>query len=118
MGAETVAALCDLAEPDTAFTGVEAPATGIEQPHPFKVSAFPNPARGTTEIRYVLPQREQVTMDLYDLSGRRIRRLAEGIQEAGGHSLIWRGDSAPGGVYFLRLSSGGRSLTRRLVLLR
>ena len=113
-----VAALCDLAEPDTAFTGVEAPATEIEQPQPFKVSAFPNPAKGVMEICYDLPKREQVTMDLYDLSGRRIRRLAEGIQGAGGHSLIWRGDSAPGGVYFLRLSSGGRSLTQRLVLLK
>ncbi len=113
-----VATLCDLAEPDTTFTGVEAPATGIEQPQPLKVSVFPNPVRSVTEIRYVLPQREQVTMDLYDLSGRRIRRLAEGIQEAGGHSLIWRESSAPNGVYFLRLSSGGRSLTQRLVLTR
>ena len=113
-----VATLCDLAEPDTTFTSVEMPGGGAIQRAGFTLNAFPNPARGSTEVVFMLPRRVEVSLDLYDLSGRRIRTLAQGIQEAGGHILIWEAHTFPTGVYFLRLQAGSESLTKRTVIVR
>ncbi len=113
-----VATLCDLAEPDTSFTGVELPGGGAVQRQGFALNAFPNPARGSAEVVFMLPHKAEVSLDLYDLSGRRIQSLAAGIQEAGGHSLTWEAHKVPAGVYFLKLSTGKDYLTKRLVLLR
>ncbi len=113
-----VATLCDLAEPDTSFSGIEAPEGSSARARVLALGAHPNPARGATGIRYFLPKKETVTLDLYDLSGRRIRRLSEGTQAAGDHALTWSGDEAPAGVYFLRIRAGGESATRRVVLLK
>ena len=113
-----VAALCDLAEPDTAFTGVEFPRGGAVEREGFALNAFPNPAAGGAEICFALPQATEVTLDLYDFSGRRLRRLAQGREEAGNHVLFWHAGEVPAGVYFLRFKAGNESLTQRLVLLR
>jgi len=113
-----VAALCDLAEPDTTFSGVETSGGGAIEKGGFALNAFPNPARGGTEVVFMLPRRAEVSLDLYDLSGRRIRTLAQGIQEGGGHILIWETHTVPAGVYFLRLQAGNESLTKRIVIVR
>jgi hypothetical protein len=113
-----VAALCDLAEPDTTFSGVETPGDGAVQRGSFALNALPNPAQERTEVRFLLPQTSEVTLDVYDLSGRRIQRLAQGLREAGSYSQTWDAQNAPAGVYFVRLSAGKESLTQRLVLLR
>jgi hypothetical protein len=83
----------------------------------------PNPFNPSTAIAYDLPQRSLVTLDIYDASGRKVRRLAGGLLEAGSHRAIWdgrdeAGGSAPGGVYFAQLQAAGETRTRKLVLLR
>lgn len=113
-----VAALCDLAEPDTAFTGVEFPRRGTGEREGFALNVLPNPAPGGAEICFALPKATEVTLDLYDFSGRRLRRLAQGREEAGNHVLFWHAGEIPAGVYFLRFKAGNESLIQRLVLLR
>jgi hypothetical protein len=113
-----VAALCDLAEPDTAFTGMEFPRGGAVEREGFALNVFPNPAPGGAEIYFALPQATEVTLDLYNFSGRRLRRLAQGREEAGNHVLSWHAGEIPAGVYFLRFKAGNESLTQRLILLR
>ena len=59
--------------------------------------------------------------DLYDVSGRRVAELARGVRPAGEYRLDWRaGPSAvqASGVFFIRASLGGRTLIRRVVLLK
>jgi len=88
------------------------------RPNPVQVGSG---GRGMT-IRYRLPaQGGRVTLDLYDVSGRRVHRLVEGAQPGGAHVLLWNGRDAadapvPSGVYFLRLASGVRVQDRRFVL--
>jgi hypothetical protein len=113
-----VATLCDLAEPDTTFTGVEMPGGGAVQREGFALNALPNPAQGRTEVRFLLPRAAKVSLEVYDLAGRRVQSLAQGLREAGSYSQTWDGRNSPAGVYFVRLSAGGESLTQRLVLLR
>ena len=74
--------------------------------------AAPNPFHGRTHVDYRLLERNPVTASVYDVSGRRVRRLLGGdVVEPGIHGIHWdgrndRGAALSAGVYFLRISVG------------
>ncbi len=83
----------------------------------------PNPFNPSTTIAYYLPDSGPVTLDVYDASGRRIVRLVDSVQEKGNHSVDWNGRGSDGvsvssGVYFYRISSNKKILSRKMILLR
>ena len=85
----------------------------------------PNPSAGQTTIAYTLPglQMAQIELDVFDVRGRKVRRLIQGQSNTGQNSIIWnrRDDSGrvlPSGVYFVRLKSLGHQLTRKMILVR
>jgi hypothetical protein len=90
--------------------------------------AGPNPFRGQTRthINYRLPETSPVTLDVFDLQGRRVARLVHGEQRPGSYSVAFGrgivtdagdrvGDLAAG-VYFVRLQAGSFNKTAKLVL--
>ncbi len=89
---------------------------------------YPNPFNPTTRIEYSIPKAAHVSLKVFDVMGREIATLVDGIQEAGFKSVEFsaRGGSASGGdatglasgVYFYRLSAGGFVETRKLMLIR
>ncbi|MGH7741588.1 MAG: FlgD immunoglobulin-like domain containing protein, partial [Candidatus Eiseniibacteriota bacterium] len=84
---------------------------------------FPNPSAGRIAITFSLPRDADVSLGVYDVSGRFVRTLAQGATSAGSHSIQWdgrtaSGRSAPGGLYFLNLRAGADELTRRFVLVK
>jgi hypothetical protein len=86
-------------------------------------SPVPNPCRRSAEIRFALPREGAARLEVFDLSGRRVARLADGARTAGEHSVRWDlrardGTALGAGLYFCRLSTEGRTLTRRLVVTR
>ena len=97
-----------------------------QEPAPATLSfapAHPNPALGSTRLRYGLPRATSVHLELYDLQGRRVLTLAEGVQEAGWHDVTWKGplrDGSPAqaGIYFVRFRAEGRQYVQRLVWMR
>jgi hypothetical protein len=72
--------------------------------------ARPNPFRASTELRFVLPSEERVTLEVFDVSGRRVASpVTARLLPEGAHSLKWDGTNAAGkslptGVYFLKLT--------------
>ncbi|MCK4537799.1 MAG: T9SS type A sorting domain-containing protein [Candidatus Krumholzibacteria bacterium] len=83
----------------------------------------PNPFNPSTEVRYYLPTAGKVTLDIFDVAGRRIKTLVNGTQPAGKYSVDWTGRDNNGsrvasGVYFYRLRTGKEMLTRKMVLMR
>ncbi|MBU8923226.1 MAG: T9SS type A sorting domain-containing protein, partial [Bacteroidales bacterium] len=83
----------------------------------------PNPFNPATEISYVLPAAGSVLLEVYDVAGRRIKTLVDGVQPPGRYSADWTGHNETGGrvasgVYFYRLRTGKKVLTRKMVLLR
>jgi len=84
----------------------------------------PNPARGGADITFTVPGgRAGTQLVVYDLAGRRVRRLVDGVLDPGPHVVSWDGRNEEGrhvaaGVYFYRLERAGAKLTRKLVLLR
>ena len=90
---------------------------------PFGVRAAPNPFSERTRLAFELPRDGRVSVDVYDLAGRRLRRLVDDSRSVGPHSVIWNGEDAAGrpaaaGVYFYRLRYAERDVLERIVLLR
>ncbi len=84
---------------------------------------YPNPFNPTTTIEYVLPEAAAVTLSVYDGKGRLVADLENATRPAGTHTVSWNGRDAKGvtvasGIYFYRLTTGNRTLTRKLVLLK
>jgi photosystem II stability/assembly factor-like uncharacterized protein len=96
--------------------------TGVSESHQREPSSFllaqnyPNPFNPTTTIRFDLPQRSQVTLVVYDLLGREVKKLIEEFREAGRHSVSFDASDLSSGVYFYRLIAGGYVQTRKMIV--
>jgi hypothetical protein len=84
---------------------------------------WPNPFNPSTTITYYLPQTARVRLEIYDVSGRLIARLVNGMEERGYHTASWNGSTESGrpaapGLYLYRLTAGHAALSRKMVLIR
>jgi hypothetical protein len=78
----------------------------------------PNPAaQGTPSLHvmYTIPDEAPVSLDLFNALGVRVRQVVSESQKQGEYQLDVAADDLPQGVYILRLESGGKLLTRRVV---
>ena len=83
----------------------------------------PNPFGPLTTIRFDLPRPSNVRLDVYDITGRRVRTLVEETLPAGSRNIIWdgrddRGNPAASGVYFYRFDAGSYRETKKMTLLK
>ncbi len=79
---------------------------------------YPNPFNPATTIRYQLPAAGNVELNIYNVLGQKVATLASERQKAGLHQRAWNASEYPSGVYFYRLQTDGRSLVRKMMLLR
>jgi hypothetical protein len=84
--------------------------------------ATPNPFGTSTSISFVLAGPGAITLSVFDVHGRFLRKLAAGAYSAGTHTAPWDGRDSegvrvPSGVYLYRLSGGRSVITRNLVVL-
>ena len=82
---------------------------------------YPNPFNPSTIIPYQLPATGYVRLDVFNVLGQRLATLVDAERSAGAHTAQWDGTDAAGravgaGVYIYRLSSGGMTESRRMVL--
>ncbi|MDP8239603.1 MAG: T9SS type A sorting domain-containing protein [Candidatus Hatepunaea meridiana] len=94
---------------------------GVVSPFPpdFHLSApYPNPFNPETVISFALPEAVDVSLRVYDLSGRIAAILEDGLISAGYHSLIWNADDLPAGLYLIRIEAGEFRGVRKVMLIR
>jgi flagellar hook assembly protein FlgD len=108
--------LCD---PNPCVSGVEDEAQ-ITSLH---LAATPNPSTRQVMIRYSLPKPTAVTIEVFNAAGALVRRIDEGMRQAGQHSVSWdgrngNGDALPSGVYVARMLTLEGTTTGRVVLAR
>jgi hypothetical protein len=85
-------------------------------PNPFSANGtFGNPA---TSIRFSLPQREHVTLKIFDLLGKEIVTLVEGDLAPGEHAVVFGGNGLSSGVYLYQFKAGAFVERKKLILLR
>ena len=81
-------------------------------------SAFPNPFNPATRISYHLAAEAHVDLLVYDVLGRQVAILENGVRPPVEHSVAWDASSQASGVYFYRLRAGGFEQTRKFLLLK
>lgn len=79
---------------------------------------FPNPFNSSTNINYTLPHQSEVTIDIYDILGRRVETLVNTQQQAGNHQIIWDAKDTSTGMYFYKIRADDYSETKRMLLLK
>jgi hypothetical protein len=82
----------------------------------------PNPFNPSTTIRFCLPERCAVRLEVFDVTGRRTAVLIDDFMEKGPYATVWAGKdengTAASGVYFYRLTAGKKTISKKMVLLR
>ena len=83
----------------------------------------PNPFNPRTTIQFDLPRAVAVTLDIYDIQGRRVRNLVNETMTAGLHNRVWNGRDSQGkqassGLYFYRFRAGDQERLGKLTLLK
>lgn len=107
-----------------AYGGGDTTIVGINEivprtPHEFYLSLnYPNPFNSSTVIEYDLSKPAYVTLDIFDLLGRKIETLINVRQNAGRHSAIWNGKDYSSGIYFYRIEAGNYTETKGMLLLK
>ncbi len=84
---------------------------------------FPNPFNPSTTIEYSLAQESQVTIEIFNVTGQKIRILTEGRRMAGTHQVIWDGTDEDGhevasGLYLYRLRTADYAETKPMMLIK
>jgi len=79
---------------------------------------WPNPFNPKVTLSFSLPRMDRARLEIFDLRGRQVDKLFEGILEPGRHEFSWNGEERASGLYFARLRSGDLVMTRKLLLLK
>jgi hypothetical protein len=112
--------LADTAE--TSADAVDAPVVAAAHAVPRFSREGAHPTRGTTALRFELPETRRISLDVYDASGRHLVTLLHGERSAGTHRVEWDGRTqqgiAPAGVYFVRFRTDGLTATEKVVRVR
>jgi hypothetical protein len=91
----------------------------VNTPTAFGLSAaYPNPFNPSTSISLHVPMESDVSVQVYDLSGRMISTLLSGVQAQGDYSLIWNAQEQASGMYLVRAETAGSVAVQKILLLK
>lgn len=97
-------------------------ATSIEQDElPVQVALkqnYPNPFNPATSITFELNNTEQVSLKVYNALGQEVATLVDGLRSSGQHQVSFNADDMSSGIYFYRLQTPTRSITRSMTLVK
>jgi hypothetical protein len=80
---------------------------------------FPNPFNPTTTIRFYIGVGTMgLTLQVYDITGRVVETLIDDFIESGNHEITWNAKQQSSGIFFVKLKSGGKSQTHKIIYLK
>lgn len=79
---------------------------------------YPNPFNNSTIITYSLPRSNFITLEVFDMLGRRVAKIADGFRDAGIYETPFDASGLSSGVYIYRLTTGSEVLSRKMVLIK
>ncbi|MBS1518973.1 MAG: T9SS type A sorting domain-containing protein [Bacteroidetes bacterium] len=79
---------------------------------------YPNPFNSQTLIKYEIEYNSSVTLEIYDIRGKKLETLVNQSLNPGEYSVIWKSDYYSSGIYFYTLSNGNFSKTKQMILLK
>ncbi|UCC80613.1 MAG: T9SS type A sorting domain-containing protein [Candidatus Zixiibacteriota bacterium] len=82
------------------------------------LGAYPNPFNARVMIKYALPEASHVTLEIFDLLGRKIETVVDELQPAGYQDVIWDAKDRPTGMYFYKIKMNEFTDTEKMTLLK
>ncbi len=79
---------------------------------------YPNPFNPSTEISFTLPKDEKVILKIYDLLGREVQTLMNGMKKTGSYQVIFDGSNLPSGIYIYKLQTPSFSQMYKMILIK
>ncbi|MEQ9266899.1 MAG: G8 domain-containing protein [Balneolaceae bacterium] len=79
---------------------------------------YPNPFNPSTTIQFDVAETSQISLQIFDMTGRLVETLVNEQKTAGSYSISWKADSQASGVYFLRMVSPAGIQTRKMLLMK
>lgn len=79
---------------------------------------YPNPFNPATTISYALPEASEVTLEVFDMLGRKVAVLVTGNKPAGIYNVTFNANGLNSGIYIYRLRAGSYTECRKLTLLK
>lgn len=79
---------------------------------------YPNPFNSSTIIRYHIPIRTKVLIEVYDIVGQTVCTLVDQVIEAGNHQVTFYANNLPSGIYYYKLSTNIKTKTNKLIILK
>jgi predicted GH43/DUF377 family glycosyl hydrolase len=79
---------------------------------------FPNPFNPSTKIRYTLPHRSHLTLEIFNTLGQKVTTILDRDMEAGSHEVEFDGKGLASGVYFYRMKAGDLEQTKKFTVLK
>jgi len=84
---------------------------------------YPNPFNPKTNISFSIPSEQKVTLTIYNLKGQKVKELMNGNLPAGEQSVVWEGKDENGkqvasGLYFYKLKTGKKEISKKMLLLK
>lgn len=79
---------------------------------------YPNPFNPTTTIRYDIPERTDLRIEVFNSLGQKVRTLVDGLIEAGSHDVMFDASNLGSGLYVYRMHAAGQSFSRTMMLLK
>jgi hypothetical protein len=79
---------------------------------------FPNPFNPVTQIRFALSKTADVKLSVYNISGQLVSQLASGVKNAGHHIVDFDGSKLNSGVYYYTLEGDGKTMTKKMLLVK
>lgn len=100
-------------------TNITSTKSGGDIPSEFRlVQNYPNPFNPSTNIAFQIPVNSPVSLEIYDVTGRRITKLIDENLDAGYHEVTFDGSSLASGAYLYRMQAGDFVQTKKLILIK
>jgi len=81
-------------------------------------SAYPNPFNPSTSFMYDISSDLDVSIAIYDIRGRMVAELVNGLHSQGQYKATWNADMNASGVYFVKMVAGSTVKTQKLMLVK
>lgn len=104
-----------------AFLGIDVTSVNRNEntaPENLNLNIYPNPFNPGTTIEYMLPESSNASIIIFNLLGEEVAKLVEGFEEKGSYKITWLANGIPSGVYICRITSGGYSFSKKIILLK
>ena len=84
---------------------------------------YPNPFNPTTTISYYIETDQEVSIDIFNIKGQKVKNLVNGYKTKGDHKVVWNGQDEKGnnvgsGVYFYRMKAGEYQATQKMLMIK